>query len=107
MDSGVESALQLLNETMCVAKSGVTEWAVEVCRNGGGTAYTEIDAESVHTEMGEIIPECLKLRGLVLTSHTLSATASQSAIFRKYWRKSLELSRNMFKQLCSDPQFFS
>ena len=59
MDSGVESALQLLNETMCVAKSGVTEWAVEVCRNGGGTAYTEIDAESVHykanlcTELGK------------------------------------------------------
>ena len=48
MDSGVESAIQLLNETMCIAKSGVTEWAVDVCRNGGGTAYTEIDAESVY-----------------------------------------------------------
>ena len=41
----MKSALQLVNETMCIAaKSGEREWAVEVCRNGGGTAYTEIDA---------------------------------------------------------------
>ena len=44
VDSGVESAIQLLNETMCIAKSGETEWAVEVCRNGGGTLYTETDS---------------------------------------------------------------
>ena len=47
VDSGVKSALQLINETMCFDKSGVEAWAAEVCHNGGGSPFTETDAVQI------------------------------------------------------------